>query len=217
MPVSAAGHTTSSDAAIKVQLGLLITLVITTVSTLIIVCFGFYTSFGNVQAKLLNVRKNAEVSVTPDSQLVINLLGSSTKPGQETVFGSRRMGVATTSGVSDVPVSVVDWEPETSSGFSVRIQIVARAVPLDIGREDVVCFTLFFLGSRDGDGVTSLMSGSFDQLEQHTNPEPVPLAMPTVDVDPTSNRIAVRILGIACYKVNWGGDIEVLQSAPAQA
>ena len=170
------------------------------------------------QASGKSIGMDNEVYVTPERQMVINLLGSSVSPGGDTTFGSRRMGVVTTVGRAahgSESDELVSWTPQLNSGFSIRVQVVARVASTNkdtILLRDVACFTFDCLGSRSVDGVTHIMSGAYDQMEQHSSAEPVNLPVPEVTVDSGTNAVSVRVRGLNGYTVNWGADIKMLES-----
>jgi hypothetical protein len=152
------------------------------------------------------------VWVDSERELIVNLLAPE-EAGESTVFGTRRMGVAKTFGAnrSSDMATLVSWTPQHSAGFSVKVQVVARVTGTqNAAIDDVVCWTLFFLGSRTAEGVTTLMQGPYDELEQHTGS--IPLPIPTPEVAVVDNIVTVSVKGCSTYNINWGGDIEVLES-----
>ncbi len=180
---------------------------------LIVVIIAFYAPVGGggvIRRSVSSLGAKDEVSVTADRQLIVNLLGS--RSGEESVFGSRRMGVAVTEGSSPSQGPIVDWEPALNSGFSVRVQVIGRASLAPLAIADVACFTFFFVGTRDSSGVTSITGDGFDQLEQHTGDPALPIPKPSIEVDAANQRVIVNARGLDGFTVFWGADIEVLQS-----
>ena len=150
------------------------------------------------------------VKVTPEREMIINLLAG-TDTGTEMVFGSRRMGVTTTT--DDIPIKVVSWSPNKSSGFSIKVQVVARAtVDGQLVHNDVTSWTLFLVGSRGADGTTQ-PPNIVDSLRQFTHADaPTELEQPYLTIDVETQDLIVMVKGKNGYVVNFGGDVEILES-----
>jgi len=184
----------------------LVTLCVT-IAVLIVVCY-YYCQ----RQKKCNILPNGTnvIGITPDRELVINLLAG-TNQGTEMVFGSRRMGVTTTT--DDTPTKVVSWTPNKSSGFSIKVQVVARAtVSGECHHKDVSSWTIFLIGSRGADGTTQFPNiiDSLRQCSQTNNP--TDLEQPYLEIDAVTQDLIVMVKGKIGYVVNFGGDVEILES-----
>ncbi len=179
---------------------------ICTITVLILVC----CYYGNQKNCNTFPSGTEVVTVTPERELVINLL-SGVNFGPEMVFGSRRMGVVTTE--DDTPAKVVSWTPNKSSGFSIKVQVVARAtVNGESVHTDVTSWIIYLVGSRGADGVTQIPN-IVDNIRQCTKIEnSTNLEQPYLEIDAATQELVVMVKGKSGYIVNFGGDVEILES-----